>query len=216
MTESELPIGELLGFADDELIEFMRRNRRHDGGFNMGVKGWEYFVSSERDRLAERLRDASERSMRLSNRFRPMLANSPRGCLNLDLGRLQSMKDKEWKRLLNEGVVLLNESPESLRSHESVVALAQEVDRANRDVVSAEKAAREALQEAAKADQGRSRLTKAERIQSLGAAQSRLTEAREALEKIQKRSDPIINLTVGQRPYREVQGKAKQQSLLVQ
>ncbi len=56
MPDPELPIETLLGFTDDELVEYMSRNRRPDGSITLNVRGSDTLPSEALARLAERLK----------------------------------------------------------------------------------------------------------------------------------------------------------------
>ncbi|KAL2256262.1 hypothetical protein VTK26DRAFT_1919 [Humicola hyalothermophila] len=56
----KLTINDILGFSDAELVQYMKQNRRADGGFDLGeVDGWENLAKEQRDQLAQRLKDGA-------------------------------------------------------------------------------------------------------------------------------------------------------------
>lgn len=51
-----LSVDSILAFSDAELVQYMKQNRRADGGFDLDVDGWEHLPKDRRDQLAERLK----------------------------------------------------------------------------------------------------------------------------------------------------------------
>ncbi|KAK4152083.1 hypothetical protein C8A00DRAFT_16590 [Chaetomidium leptoderma] len=47
------------GFSDAELVQYMKQNRRDDGGFDLEFDGWENLAKEQRDQLAQRLKDGA-------------------------------------------------------------------------------------------------------------------------------------------------------------
>ncbi|KAK4243397.1 hypothetical protein C7999DRAFT_18242 [Corynascus novoguineensis] len=56
----KLTVNDIFGFSDVELVQFMKQNRRADGGFDLGeVDGWGNLAKEQRDQLARRLKDGA-------------------------------------------------------------------------------------------------------------------------------------------------------------
>ncbi|KAH6614516.1 hypothetical protein B0J18DRAFT_302200 [Chaetomium sp. MPI-SDFR-AT-0129] len=56
----ELTVEDILGFSDAELVQYMKQNRRADGGFDLRkVGGWENLAKEQREQLAQRLKDGA-------------------------------------------------------------------------------------------------------------------------------------------------------------
>lgn len=51
-----MSLDDILAFCEAELVEYMKRNRRPDGSFDLEFEGWENLLADQRDQLAERLR----------------------------------------------------------------------------------------------------------------------------------------------------------------
>ncbi|KAK3302818.1 uncharacterized protein B0T15DRAFT_504125 [Chaetomium strumarium] len=56
LTTPKLTVNDILGFSDAELVQYMKQNRRDDGGFGLEFDGWENLAEEQRDQLAQRLK----------------------------------------------------------------------------------------------------------------------------------------------------------------
>ncbi len=55
-TTATLSVSDIAAFSDAELVQFMQRHRRPDGGYELPVDGWDKLATDQRNKLAERLR----------------------------------------------------------------------------------------------------------------------------------------------------------------
>ena len=132
------------------------------------------------------------------------------------VGRLQTKRDQDWRALADAGVLRSNETAESLQTTESSHQRRIELDQAEATVTSAETAAKDTLQESAKAKHGQSRFTAEERKRKLASAHVKLTAAKSAFKEARKRASLISTFIQGQRPYRETQQNVTRQTLITQ
>ncbi|KAL2175393.1 uncharacterized protein P884DRAFT_206220 [Thermothelomyces heterothallicus CBS 202.75] len=56
---SNLTVNDIFSFSDEELVQYMKQNRRADGGFDLECEGWENLAKEQRDQLAQRLKAAA-------------------------------------------------------------------------------------------------------------------------------------------------------------
>lgn len=52
----QLSVDNILAFSDAELVQYMKQNRRADGGFDLNFDGWEHLQKDQRGQLAARLK----------------------------------------------------------------------------------------------------------------------------------------------------------------
>jgi hypothetical protein len=55
----KLSVDDIFAFSDVELVQYMKQNRRSDGGFCLEVDGWENLPADQRNKLAEILKSLS-------------------------------------------------------------------------------------------------------------------------------------------------------------
>ncbi|KAL2171812.1 hypothetical protein VTG60DRAFT_1509 [Thermothelomyces hinnuleus] len=56
---SNVTVNDIFSFSDGELVQYMKQNRRADGGFDLEFEGWENLAKEQRDQLAQRLTAAA-------------------------------------------------------------------------------------------------------------------------------------------------------------
>ena len=52
----QLSVDDVLAFSDTQLVQYLKQNRRADGGFVLDLDGWEHLPKDQRGQLAERLK----------------------------------------------------------------------------------------------------------------------------------------------------------------
>ncbi|KAK4151489.1 hypothetical protein C8A00DRAFT_45301 [Chaetomidium leptoderma] len=55
-TTPKLSVSDIFSFSDAELVQYMKQNRRADGGFDLEADGWENLAKEQRNQLAQRLK----------------------------------------------------------------------------------------------------------------------------------------------------------------
>ncbi|KAB5513039.1 hypothetical protein GE09DRAFT_1047315 [Coniochaeta sp. 2T2.1] len=58
----QLSVNNILAFRDAELVQYLKQNRRADGGFDLDLDGWEHLQKDQRDQLAARLKVGAQKA----------------------------------------------------------------------------------------------------------------------------------------------------------